>query len=64
MIVPTVYGEVRISGIHAYSRLEFRSHNSWGTVCSAGFDANAALVACQQLGYESGNYHTQNYYLE
>jgi len=38
--------------------LEFQlSDGTWGTVCSAGFDTDAAKVACKQLGYSGGTYH-------
>ena len=35
----------------AAGRVEVCMHNTWGTVCSAGFDLPEAMVACQQLGY-------------
>ena len=32
-------------------RLEIVINNQWGTVCSNGFDINAANIACRQLNY-------------
>ena len=54
------YGDLRISGGSNSGRLEFRSNNTWGYVCSSGFNDDAALVACQQLGYgyDYGYYYT------
>ena len=55
------YGDLRISGGSNYGRLEFRQNNdTWGIVCRTGFNANAALVACKQLGYNNG--HVEYYY--
>ena len=49
------YGDLQISNS---GRLEFRQRNgAWGVVCSSGFDSNATLVACQQLGYDNGSYY-------
>ena len=42
-----------------YGRLEFISGGIWGTVCSDGFDSNAAKVACRQLGYNNGEMISQ-----
>ena len=65
MIITTAYGDVRISGVRTYGRLEFRRHNnSWGAVCSTGFDNNAALVACQQLGYDKGYFYIRSHFYE
>ena len=37
--------------------MEFKQQDSrWGIVCDNGFDANAAMVACKQLGYHNGTY--------
>lgn len=48
------YGDLRIntsSGGKHSGRLEYEDENGkWGTVCSYGFDGNAADVACKQLG--------------
>ena len=61
MIKSIEYGDLRISGGSNYGRLEFREKNdTWGIVCRTGFNANAAVVACQQLGYNSG--HAEYYY--
>ena len=35
-------------------RLEVRVNEEWGTVCSNGWDANDAMVACRQLGFTYG----------
>ena len=40
-------------------KLEYRWYLwNWGVVCRLGFDDNAALVACRQLGYDNGSYYT------
>ena len=52
------YGDLRISGGSYSGRLQFRSHNNtWGYVCSFGFNNDAAVVACRQLGYHDGYYY-------
>lgn len=49
------YGDLQIFGGSNSGRLEFRSHDgTWGAVCNKGFDENATLVACRQLGYVNG----------
>ena len=35
-------------------RLNVYRNGAWGTICSTGFTANVAIVACRQLGL--GNY--------
>ena len=35
-------------------RVEIRVNEEWGTICSNGWDANDALVACKQLGFTHG----------
>lgn len=32
-------------------RLEIYANHAWGTVCSDGFDQNAAQVACRSMGH-------------
>ena len=55
------YGELRIYGGGNYGRLEFRQRDGqWGTVCSQGFDVDAADVACEQLGYSYGHYSSRS----
>ena len=54
------YGDLRISGGSYSGKLEFRSNNTWGYVCSSGFNDAAALVACRQLGYNDGYYYTDH----
>ena len=53
------YGDLQISNVHnSGGRLEFRQRNgTWGVVCSRGFDSNATLVACRQLGYDNGSHY-------
>lgn len=49
------YGDLRIFGSSNAGRLEIRQHDgTWRAVCYSGFDANATLVACRQLGYDEG----------
>ena len=51
------YGDLQISGGGSSGILEFRLDNdTWVYVCFEAFNSNAARVACQQLGYTSGNY--------
>ena len=57
------YGDLRISGGSYSGKLEFRSNNTWGYVCSSGFNADAAVIACQQLGYDYGYYSIGYSYL-
>jgi len=48
---------VQLSGNGESGRLEFKQKDSrWGIVCDNGFDTNAALVTCKQLGYDNGTY--------
>ena len=52
-------GDIQIQGGGGHGRLEFQqSDNTWGYVCSGGFDYSAAKVACKELGYSS-SYYTQ-----
>ena len=54
------YGALHISGGGKSGRLEFKQNDStWGIVCDSGFDSNASLVACTQLGYDNGTYFTE-----
>ena len=48
-----VTGDVRLVGGSnpLEGRLEVCFYNQWGTICSASWSANEALVACKQLGY-------------
>ena len=57
------YGDLQIFGGSTSGILVFRSHNNtWGYVCSSGFDHDAAGVACRQLGYDYGYYSSGDYY--
>ena len=49
-------GEVRLVGSvdGDEGRLEVCVNSAWGTVCSEGFGASDAAVACQSLGGYSG----------
>ena len=48
------YGDLRIRGRTNTGILEIQIGDGyWGTVCSNGFDHNAATVACRQLGYRN-----------
>ena len=52
-----ITGEVRlVDGANALEgRLELCISGTWGTVCNDGFDREAAMVVCRQLGVqESG----------
>lgn len=50
------FGDLQIFDGGECGSLEFRQNNGiWGTVCDNGFDVNATLVACQQLGYDNGS---------
>ena len=52
------YGDLQISNGSNSGRLEFRQHSgAWAVLCSSGFDANATLVACRQLGYDNGSHY-------
>lgn len=61
-------GAVRVFGVpgnRLVGRLEICVNSEWGTVCDDGFDANAAIVACRQLGVEGKSIthtHTHTYY--
>ena len=58
------YGDLQIFSGNNSGMLEFRSHNNtWGYVCSSGFNDDAAAVACRQLGYNDGYYSSDNYYV-
>ena len=50
------YGDLWIFGGSDSGTLEFRLNNTWGYVCSSGFNDDAAGVACRQLGYNHGYY--------
>ena len=47
-------GDVRLvnatSNASMSGRLEVYYQGQWGTVCDDGFDSNAAMVVCRQLG--------------
>jgi len=44
--------DVWIEGGGYSGRLECRLENgTWGTVCTLGFEQNAATAACRQMGY-------------
>ena len=51
-------GELRLAGrIHTTTytisgRLEVYINNTWGSLCSNGWDISDATVACKQLGYD------------
>ena len=53
-----MYGDLRLVDHNSGStggssgRLEVYYYGLWGTVCAHSFDANAASVACRQLGYQ------------
>ena len=61
LYIYVVYGSLQTT---VGDKLEYRSFysRSWGVVCSSGFDDNAALVACRQLGYDNGSYYTSAYF--
>ena len=42
-------------------RLEVCVNSAWGTVCSDGFGASDAAVACQSLGGYNGTGMSNNY---
>jgi len=46
--------EIRlVNGTSTYDgRIEIRTNSSWGIVCSNGFGATEAIVACRMLGIE------------
>lgn len=49
---PDGEGALRLAG----DRLEIFHAGVWGSVCSEGFDADDARVACRQLGYPNGDW--------
>ena len=51
---PGEEGRVRLTGgpDNTTGRLEVYEYGRWGSVCSNEFDANDALVACKQLGFD------------
>ena len=56
------YGDLQIFGGGECGRLDFRQHNGiWGSFCDNGFDVNATLVSCQQLGYDNGRQYFTEY---
>lgn len=48
---------VGVPGNHLVGRLEVCVNEEWGTVCNNGFDTNAAIVVCRQLGVEGTHTH-------
>ena len=49
------YVSLRISGGNSTGRLEIQDkYGVWGTVCHDGFHEKAAIVACKQLRYDTG----------
>ncbi len=57
---------VRLAGQSATAytgRVEVQIDGVWGSVCSSGFDGNAATTTCKSLGFASGAraYSTQPY---
>jgi hypothetical protein len=41
--------------INGRGRLMLKRDNAWGAICNLGFDKASALVACKQMGYDSGD---------
>lgn len=59
-VYTTEYADLQIQKDHGI--LEFQlSNGTWGTICSNGFDSDAAVVACKQLGYNEGYYDFVRY---
>ena len=50
-------GAVRLVGSANMTegRLELCADGHWGTVCNDGFDTNAAMVVCRQLGFHESS---------
>ena len=51
-------GDLQIFGGSDSGKLEFRLNNTWVYVCGSGFNDDAVVVACRQLGYNDGYYYT------
>ena len=41
-----------------FGRVEVKNGNTWGTICSTGWDDTDANVLCKSIGYESGTAKT------
>ena len=48
---------LRGKGVPWKGRLEVKIDGRWGPVCSYGFNAVSAAVACRQLGFKGSGYH-------